>query len=313
MESLRAVTAVNGFFDRQRALAEGYLDRDLTRAVRGGVCLRIRRGAYAFVDEWVALNAVARHRVHCRAVLASIGEGVALSHASGVVWHGIDDWQLDLARVHVTRLDGDAGRIEGDVVHHQGIATDNDVVVVDGLPVLRADRCVLEAGSRVSNEVALCLFESGLRAGAYDLDALRARHEQLQLWPFMRHLQIPVRLTSDRAGSVGESRGNWLFWRHGLPAPVAQYAVNAPSGELIGVADWAWPDHGLLGEFDGQVKYGRLLRPGQDPGSAVFEEKRREDRMREVTGYRMLRLVWDDYAWPDQTAARVRQALRIAG
>src|SRR3712207_8138753 len=32
--------------------------------------------------------------------------------------------------------------------------------------------------------------------------------------------------------------------------------------------------------FRSKVKYGRLLKPGQDPGDAVFEEKRREDAMR---------------------------------
>ncbi len=36
-----------------------------------------------------------------------------------------------------------------------------------------------------------------------------------------------------------------------------------------------------MGEFDGRIKYGRLLRPGQEAGDAVFEEKRREDAIRD--------------------------------
>ena len=40
----------------------------------------------------------------------------------------------------------------------------------------------------------------------------------------------------------------------------------------------------MFGEFDGRVKYGRLLKPGQDPGEVVFAEKRREDLIRGVTG-----------------------------
>jgi hypothetical protein len=32
-----------------------------------------------------------------------------------------------------------------------------------------------------------------------------------------------------------------------------------------------------VAEFDGRMKYGRLLRPGQEAGDAVFDEKRRED------------------------------------
>ena len=55
-------------------------------------------------------------------------------------------------------------------------------------------------------------------------------------------------------------------------------------GIVVGVADMAWPEHGVLGEFDGKVKYGRLLLPGESPGDAVFREKRREDEMRRLTG-----------------------------
>lgn len=78
------------------------------------------------------------------------------------------------------------------------------------------------------------------------------------------------------------------------------------------MTDWAWPEFGLLGEFDGRIKYGRLLKPGQDPGDVVFEEKRREDELREITGFSMIRLIWSDFANPALTAARVWRALRRA-
>jgi hypothetical protein len=68
----------------------------------------------------------------------------------------------------------------------------------------------------------------------------------------------------------------------------------------------------VLGEFDGKVKYGRLLKPGQAPGDAVFEEKRREDRLREVTQWRMGRLAWEDLAQPAITGARFARLLRHA-
>ncbi|MBC7276624.1 hypothetical protein [Nocardioides sp.] len=80
----------------------------------------------------------------------------------------------------------------------------------------------------------------------------------------------------------------------------------------MGVTDWAWPEFGLLGEFDGRVKYGRLLQPGQDPGDVVFAEKRREDELREITGFSMIRLIWSDFAHPAVTAARVRRALSLS-
>jgi hypothetical protein len=51
-----------------------------------------------------------------------------------------------------------------------------------------------------------------------------------------------------------------------------QLEVRSAEGPDLGRADFAWEDARLLGEFDGRVKYGRLLRPGQDPGDAVFQE-----------------------------------------
>jgi hypothetical protein len=44
--------------------------------------------------------------------------------------------------------------------------------------------------------------------------------------------------------------------------PLQQYHV-VDHGELIGIADFYWDDHRHLGEFDGKIKYQKLLRPGR--------------------------------------------------
>jgi hypothetical protein len=64
-------------------------------------------------------------------------------------------------------------------------------------------------------------------------------------------------------------------------------------GELLGISDFRWGR--LLGEFDGMVKYGRLLRPGQTAADAVISEKIREDRMR-AQDRGMFRWIWADLA-----------------
>jgi hypothetical protein len=313
IDPLREIAADRGFFTRQHAREMGYADRDVTRMVRAKVWTRLRRGAYVFTDVWLSLDDVARHRVRSNAVLHSLGDAVALSHVSGVVRHGIDVWALDLSRVHVTRLDGGAGRVEGDVVHHEGFWLDTDVVEVDRQRVLRAERCVLEAGSRTNNEQALCLMEAGMRSGHYGRDELEAAYDLMRHWPFARHLAIPLDLASDGAGSIGESRGNWLFHRAGVPRPKAQAEVRRADGSLVGITDWWWPAQRTYGEFDGQVKYGRLLRPGQQAGDVVFAEKRREDEIRELTGATVIRLVWSDFDAPAATAARLHRVLGLAG
>ncbi|MFD0806729.1 hypothetical protein ACFQ0K_11585 [Nocardioides caeni] len=104
---------------------------------------------------------------------------------------------------------------------------------------------------------------------------------------------------------MGESRGRWSFRSLGFPAPELQWEVRTSSGLLVGICDWAWPKYGLLGEFDGRVKYGRLLRDGQEPGDAVFDEKKREDLLREETGWPMVRFVWRDYERPSEIGRRL--------
>lgn len=130
-------------------------------------------------------------------------------------------------------------------------------------------------------------------------------------WPGTRKVQLVVRLADGGAASPGETRSRYIFWTQNLPAPVLQFPVHDEDGCLVGISDFGWPEHKLLGEFDGKVKYGRLLSPGQEPGDVVFAEKRREDRIREVTQWRVARLVWDDLAQPRVVGARFARLLGI--
>lgn len=307
------VCDTDGFFTRGQARDPGYDDSSVAYLVRAGIWHRFRRGYYCLSDIWASLDDLARHRIRCRAVLHSLGGAVALSHTSGLVVHGVDVWPADLNRVDVTRLDGGASRIEGDVVHHHGHWSESDLTQVERLTVLRPERCAIEHGLRTTSESALVSFNSMLHLELCDQDALMAQFAAMGSWPHVQHLHIPVRIATPLPESVGESRGLWLFWASGLPAPECQVKVFDDQGNLIGICDWAWRDRGLYGEFDGALKYGRLLKPGQDVGAVVFAEKRREDLIREVTHGTMVRLVWSDYDRPRVTAARVGSLLRLAG
>ena len=298
MNPLRYVCEQDGFFTRAMAREVGYDDQAISLMVRQRVWRRFRRGYYSFSDIWDTVDEVAQHLIRCRAVLHSLGDAVALSHVSGVLAHGINTWGVDLTRVHVTRLDGGAGRVEGDVVHHVGAASDADVMNVDGLRALSPVRCAIECGATTTSESALVVFNSLLHLGIADPEQLHRQFRAMGSWPGMRHLHVPVRLADPRAESVGESRGMWVFWVVGIPRPTVQFEVHDENGILRGTCDWGWPRARLLGEFDGKVKYGRLLRPGQNPGDVAFAEKRREDELRELSGFGMLRLIWRDYQRP---------------
>jgi hypothetical protein len=217
---------------------------------------------------------------------------------------------VDLGQVHVTRLDGGAGRTEGDVVHHEGLSLDSDLVQHGNHLVVRPARAALESALLSGVERGLVAVDSGLNQRLFTDAELVAQHELMRSWPGASPLQLVVRLADGRAESVGESRTLHLCWAQGLPKPELQYHVFDHRGRLVGITDFAWPELGLLGEFDGRVKYERYLRPGEQPGDAVFREKKREDLLRRVTGWSMVRLTWSDLYDGPRTAAMIRSRMR---
>ena len=310
MKSLRQLTRRSGFFTRAEALAAGCTINDIRAAVRLGEWLRLRKGAYVFADEWAPLDSSVRHWVRVRAAVRALGPHVAVSHASGVVAHDIDDWRLDLSRIHVTRLDDRSGRIVGDVVQHERGKGDIEVSIVGGIRVLEPQRCVLEAAAALDPEAAFSLLESGLRSKKFDLDDLDRAYAALHARRRMGRLQPLVAMAGSLAGSVAESRGSWIFDQAGLPRPQQQWEVLRADGSLVGKVDWVWHEWRLIVEFDGKVKYsGKFGKTGTD---ALFDEKKREDEIRELTGYRILRLTWADLDHPEQVVRRIRAMARAA-
>ncbi len=310
MERLRILAETRGFFTRTDVLGQGYDDKVIRRALKARTWTRVRAGCYTFPDLWQRLDAEQQHRIRAHAVGLRLGDGVALSHTSAAVDHRLALWRPDLSLVHVTRLGRGTGRTDAGVKHHQGLCGPEDLIEQHGHLVVRPVRAALEAGSLTSTEGAVVLLDDLLHKGC-SREELEAAFDRLQSWPDTRGLQIAVRLADPRPESVGESRSRYLFYAQGIPMPEPQFEVYDSSGVLVGISDFGWPEHRLLGEFDGKVKYGRLLRDGEDPSDAVFREKVREDRLREATGWSMVRLVWSDLDRPAATAARVRRMLRL--
>jgi len=114
-----------------------------------------------------------------------------------------------------------------------------------------------------------------------------------------------------RSESVGESRSRVAFELIGLPRPDLQRLITTSDGRIVGRSDFLFDEFWTIGEFDGRVKYGRLLKPGEDPGDVVWREKQREDRMRDL-GYEVRRLIWSDLSDRPAIAERFRAAFARA-
>ncbi|MCH1867864.1 hypothetical protein [Nocardioides sp. CFH 31398] len=307
MGILEHLLAERGFFSRAEALDAGTSDATLTAGVRARVWVRFCHGYYTDAARWSALGAEGRHLLRADAALHQLRDAVALSHVTGSLNHGLGVWGLDLSSAHVTRLDGATGRRNNHLVHHRGAVGPEEVTVVRGRPVLSPVRCAVETATLGSGESGLVVLDSLLHQGLCSPADLRAEIAAKRHWPDTLPLQLLARMASPGGESVGESRLRWLLKCAGLPDPVLQYEVRA-GDTLIGRCDMAWPELGVILEFDGRFKYQRHVAPGLTPGDVVFAEKQREDRIRELTGFLVVRVVWSDLDRPNLLVQRIREA-----
>lgn len=112
-------------------------------------------------------------------------------------------------------------------------------------------------------------------------------------------------LADARSESPGESVARWVFHQHGLQAPTLQLPVRLSGGRTV-FPDFAWEEAGVVGEFDGMVKYSGEL-DGRPPADVVVTEKRREDELRAL-GWIVVRWVWSDLQNPERMVARLLRA-----
>jgi Transcriptional regulator, AbiEi antitoxin len=276
---------------RPDLLAAGYSDDDLRRLRRSGEIERVRRGAYLpAVDERLR-HREARHALAVRAAVAQLPTESVVSHASAAVLHGLPVWRIPLDRVHVTRDRPSGGhRRNGLHVHHIPLQQD-EVTMVDGFLVTTAGRTLADLARATPFEQAVAVADAALFGEIVTRRELDEAVQRGARRPGNHKARRAIAFAAPGVESVGESRSRVLIARFQVPAPVLQWEV--PARGRVGRADFAWPEQRTVGEFDGRIKYGRLLRPGQQPGDAVFDEKRREDAIRD-TGLRVVRWVWDE-------------------
>jgi very-short-patch-repair endonuclease len=309
---LQHLVALHGVFLRREAIAAGMTDKTLRRELAAGTLVRVRYGAYTLAEKWATLDARGRHLLLIRAVLRTHPDRVVVSHESAAVVHGLDLWNVRLDKVHLTRVDHGSGRQTTDTAHHEGLCLEGDAMVVDGIPDVKPARAALEAASGLGIERGLVILDSGLRKKLFTEEEMEAQAALMRSWPGVIGLHLTVQLADGRRGSLAESRMDYLFWVSGLPAPRLQYEIYDDHGINLGAVDFAWPEHKLIVEFDGKVKYEEYLRPGETPGDAVFREKKREDAIRDATGWRVIRVTWDMLADPRLLIAELRAALSVA-
>lgn len=271
-------------------LEEGFTTHLIRKACSDGEWERVRRGAYARPE---LLDAHGRHLRLIAATLPGIGADSAISHASAAVIHGIPIPEGLLERVWATREGSGNGR-RGPVLHLRRCRLEPDeVTVIGGVPVTSLARTAIDLARLLSYEWGVIACDASLAAGL-DRDVLLAAARRCAGWPGARRAMSAALFAHPGADSPLESVSRVQLNRLGFPQPVVQFPIVA-GGAILATSDFGWEDHHLVGECDGKVKYGELLRPGETPADAVMREKRREERIRGA-GFWIVRWGWAE-AW----------------
>ncbi|WP_132299301.1 type IV toxin-antitoxin system AbiEi family antitoxin domain-containing protein [Kribbella sp. VKM Ac-2568] len=295
-----------GWFDRQDALAAGYTDDEVHARVRDGRWLRLCRGAYAIPGpdddsraDWD--KAIWQHRMTARAIYHRLGGRAIVSHQSALLLHGVEVSDLDLSRVHLTRVDG-FGRSNGSVCQHAARPPVPDSVEVDRVRLTPGARSVVETIRGTQYPVAVSVVDAALRQGIATAEQFA---DALGLFAGRTGIGTAQRAASfgdARSESVGESRLRVLLADLGLPAPVLQAEIRDVGGRLVARVDFLLEHWGVIVEFDGALKYAGV------GAEVLIAEKAREDELRDL-GYEVVRAVWADLAQPVELVARIRRAI----
>lgn len=280
---------------RRLLLAGGATDAMLRTQLSSGRLLRLRSGAYIGASRWPT-DPGAQHILLAHAEQVVNPEAV-ISHESAALAWGLPTPSLARwyeAPVSLTRAAGARHRARPGVVYHLGPLPDHHLARDgEGYRLTTAARTAVDLARGLSLPEAFVVLDGAARLACAALVAqprradfanprlVRAAREQLLEAASVRHfsgLRRVIQLVEPARESAIESLSAGHILLAGLPTPIFQAPIRTPLGTLF--PDCYWPDHDLVGEADGAVKYGQA--------DAYVREKEREQVLRDL-GYRMVR------------------------
>lgn len=277
---------------REAGFSRGAIDR----ATRAGWLRRLHRGVYQ-VGPLVAPGAR-----ELAAVLAC-GPVSAVSHASAAVLHALLKDRGGHSPVDMKVAGGDRGRMPG-IRPHRVVAIDpEDVMSLDGIPVITPLRTVVDlAASAARGEEPVGVVERVVaraeHRGLVTLAALAVALADLRGRPGVAILRAILDLPGGPAftRSKAEEALLTLIREARLPAP----EVNV---RLLGFeVDFLWRGARVVVEVDGYAYHA---------SRASFHSDRQRDSRLATAGYRVIRLTWNDITKDRlHTIALLSQAIR---
>ena len=310
-------------FSSADALSRGVTKSALRHRVAQGQWVRVSRDVYAVATEWFAATPAERLAFASLARARAHHTDKVISHLSAASIHGYD---LPLTPGTATWLTVDQGgnrpRRAPDVIVERATLAPEDVVEV-GHPVIALTspaRTVADCLRHLRLADAVALGDSALRSSPALAASVREVLDRQRGWPGAGAARTAYRLLDGRRDTWLESWSFARLWQLGVSLPEPQVTVLDEWGRFVARVDGMWRAWGVIGEADGKLKYGigragaeLATRSGLDEAfsaSAVFAEKRREDRLRDL-GLEVVRWTLDDLLRaPEEVVRRIVAARR---
>ncbi|CAN5372861.1 hypothetical protein BH11ACT3_BH11ACT3_15040 [soil metagenome] len=291
-------------------------DRPLRRAVRSGQAVRIHRGAFMSLKDWGALTREQRHRHQAVAATRAGRSRPTLSHLSAAIVWGAPTVDPLPRVVDVLSTPATGTRTEGGYRRHATTRPDVDVCLLGDVPITGFVRTMAEYAAQANFVDAVVALDWAFRAAregeskpsTTPTQVLRVA-EELDIQRGRRKLLRAVSFADPKSGSPGESASRVGMHVSGFPPPELQVEFRDHDG-LVGFSDFWWPDFGLVGEFDGLVKYtDQRFTKGQSIDEIVIAEKKREDRLRALPRvHGVSRWLWAEALFSHQLATTLIRA-----
>ncbi|MGH8960896.1 MAG: hypothetical protein ACRDWT_06775 [Jatrophihabitantaceae bacterium] len=259
-------------FTRADALTEGWTDSAIRHAVASKSCLRVKRGVLVGAESDLVRGVGREHAVaaqHDRAAAPDthrvanltraratvrLCQRAVVSHASALIAHDLPT-VCAVDRACVTVPAGTALRALADVHLHRASLSAADLVESGGARTTAVARTVLDVAREHGVDAGVCAADAALNRGLLTLVELEDAFARCVNWPGRAAARATIELCDALAESPLESISRLRLDSHCIATPRLQVSIGDEWGHFLARPDFYWPEFGVVGEADGNVKY----------------------------------------------------------
>lgn len=281
----------------------GHSKSEIRGLIERGLIVPVSRGVYAKSGPAAQIAALkdGERMLRLAAAVAALGPGAVGSHQDAALVHGLT--LLDrpatgyLSVSRSTKAAVRSSRRSG--VRERVTWLPRDQVVIAGrVPVTTVPRTVIELARTIPFRAGVVVADSALGLDKTSKDELGAVIKLCGRWPGIERARQVVAFADGKSESALESIARVAFAEGGLPPPRLQ-AWLGDRYDVIGRADFYWPEFRTVAEADGAIKYA-------DPEQAQLQLRR--DALLRAAGYEIVHFTWRDITLMPQDVCRAIQA-----